>query len=752
MSKTEKVRRRKFAELKKFLTNYKNYILLLILSCSALLSVFYFTFSFGRIIESLRDLWKSVCFYFANLAEREHLPTVTVNDYSAYRFRGSLSIFPDAWSGFVERWKLFWRLFVFKDNVKGYFSYLGNKAYKISRFLIFVVPLVVVFWILRGRYYEKWNIRYNRDSKPLSFFKKLWRKIIRPAVKWISGMFSYIRSCPWFYKSLFIIWAYNFNLLTVVVELIAYYLYFVFAFDWASIYRQCYKLIVDLYVIFSVVPAFVWFLLAFALLEKISYKQGKNALEHNERKNRGWINIRSIITFIVGLMGKGKTTSTSDMALSASVQMRDDAFKIMLDVDFEFPRFPWQNFRVWLNGLFASHVCFNCYQTKQAVERLQRLFLFSRSFHCEREFARHFRRHRIDGWRWKNMLFDYDYKTYGLTYFNGVEDIDIWKDLSDYAQAYLIYTRQSALILSNYSIRTDDRFIDYGNLPLWDSDFFRFERKRIQQSHHAHILDFDMLRLGKKMVEDNPSSFAFGYGVYAITEIDKERQNALALQEVKASSVDCNQKNDMFNEMLKMVRHGTVIRNVPFVRFFVDAQRPEDWGANAREVSEVVHIADRINAKLVLPFYAPFRLFCCFYERFYNKIQNQYVSYSHVRGDNTLYMWIKKNLGAMLKHHYERVYNRYGYSLLVLHTESGKLDGALSESQYYLQYQKIYNDRFNTASMAGFFEKVAKHSVLGLDDLPEYATTTASDEELQAQNSLMFKRINSLSSLIESER
>ncbi len=103
---------------------------------------------------------------------------------------------------------------------------------------------------------------------------------------------------------------------------------------------------------------------------------------------------------------------------------------------------------------------------------------------------------------------------------------------------------------------------------------------------HAHILDFDVLRLGKKVMENNPKVGSFEFGVVAITEIGKERGNTLELKEVKRNTDDTNQKNDLFNSWLKMCRHSATVDNFPFIKVFTDEQRPESWGADARDLCD----------------------------------------------------------------------------------------------------------------------------------------------------------------------
>ena len=58
-------------------------------------------------------------------------------------------------------------------------------------------------------------------------------------------------------------------------------------------------------------------------------------------------------------------------------------------------------------------------------------------------------------------------------------------------------------IISNYSIRTDNLIDDLGNFPQWNTDFFQKDSRLIDSfSRHSHIVDFDALRLGRKVIDD----------------------------------------------------------------------------------------------------------------------------------------------------------------------------------------------------------------------------------------------------------
>ena len=67
--------------------------------------------------------------------------------------------------------------------------------------------------------------------------------------------------------------------------------------------------------------------------------------------------------------------------------------------------------------------------------------------------------------------------------------------------------------------------------------------------------------------------------------------------------------------------------------------------------------------------------------------------------------------------------------------ERGTQDGELKQSKYYIQYKKIYSNRFSTDCFSDFFTVKALRSPVGLNDMPEYETEKASFAELQSQNS-----------------
>lgn len=333
----------------------------------------------------------------------------------------------------------------------------------------------------------------------------------------------------------------------------------------------------------------------------------------------------------------------------------------------------------------------------------------------------------------RKKIFNYDYERYGFYYDDKLKLVSVWEVIEIYAQLYFIYIIQSSYIIGNYSIRTDFVMSDSGNFPVWNTDFFKRDSRLIDSySRHAHILDFDSLRLGKKVLEENPRKDSFDFGVIVITEVGKERGNTIENQGKKKDDSIANQKNDLFNTWLKMVRHSATVDNYPFVKVITDEQRPESLGADARELCDIVHIKESGDTKLLMPF---FSITEWLHSLIFNKFTGMYYDYRYARADNTLLMYLIKGIASKFHNYYLGIYNTFGCCELKVQTESGTQDGLLEEKKYYLMSKKIYSKRFATDCFSEFYAQKSLRSPVGLKDLMEYNTERATFEELKTQNS-----------------
>ncbi len=677
-------------------------ILLTVLLTAAfiLLGAFVFRSSFVRLWQSVKDFGLSVGYYFCEMFGIKHGITPTVNIIPEVQT-------PQVW--------LPTDIDGFKDNTVNYFSLLfnggnfGNWLVHISgviadfaKILVIILPCIIAFIFIIKALYKRENNNYGKDTVPLRMFKKVARVTYQPVKSFTVGYAAFIRDNRWILICWVIMSALNLNLATIVIEFFAYYFYFSVSFEFSTIYTQFVKLFADLKTPFIYFPYWALLFLIYPLFDKFRKRIANSRLRHYEARNCGFINELPIVSLTCGSMGKKKTTAITDMALSQEVMFRQKALDILQKNDMKFPMFPWIKFEKAMQAELENGRVYNLATVKCWVISLEQ----------------------------SGELFGYDCERYGLEYDNGLKSENIYSVLSTYAQAYFIYIIESSLIVSNYSIREDNLLIDSGNFPMWLTDFFPTNFRR--NSRHAHILDFDILRLGKKVLENNPNAGSFEFGVIGITEIGKERGNNLELQEKKKSADEANQKNDKFNSWLKMCRHSATIDNFPFIKVFADEQRPESWGADARDLCDIVNIVQSTEQKLAMPFYTIGDMIA---EWAFNRFIGLYYDFRFRRGDNTLLVHVLKSVTAWLWKRNVKIYNRYGYSVLSIEKERGTMDGKVSKKKYYLMSAKIYRKRFATDCFADYFNDMAMRTNVGLNDYREYLTECASVDELQAQNS-----------------
>ena len=680
-----------------------------------LLAVFVFGDSYLRFGEACRDFGLSVAYYFCTLFGIEHSIAPTVTEYSAVIQFPQIDL-PSDVAEFISAAGDYFSMLFDPANLRGYIASVGGVLYGVIKIAVIALPCFIVFFIAMRLVYRRGNTKHGRDTLPLRVFRAAARYTYQPVKRAFVSFRSFLRSHRYIPVCWAVLWVFSLNGASIVMAALAYYFYFVVSFDFGGLWMQLCKLVTDLQVLFTHFPW--WTVLAgiYVLFNRWRKKVALNRLRHFEARNCGFINELPIVSMACGSMGKKKTTLITDMILSQEAMFRQKALQILQNNDMKFPYFPWIKFEDELKACMEHGSVYNLATVREWVA-LKR---------------RRFEKHRNAEWQ----LYGYDYRRYGTDFDDALKVNGLFDVLETYALGYFIYIIESSLIVSNYSIRTDSVLLDGGNFPLWLTDFFHETRRG--GSRHAHILDFDVLRLGKKVLENNPKAGSFEFGVIGITEIGKERGNNLELKEIRRNCGDTNQKNDLFNSWLKMCRHSATVDNFPFIKVFTDEQRPESWGADARDLAEVLHIDSCRDMRLSLPFYTIEEMIS---EWTFNRFMRLYEDFRFRRGDNTLLVHVLKSITAWLWRRNLRIWNRYGYSVLKIEKESGTLEGKAERKKYFLMNAKIYSERFSTDCFSDYFSELAKKSKVGLNDYLEYAAGKASVEELKKQNSYF---INSL--------
>lgn len=691
-----------------------NITLTVLLSLSfILLGVFHFGSSYLRLFESLGDLWKSVRYFFVRILGLNIHVEPTVNNYSEVL---NWNIFlAEDFEAFKTQAADYFSLLFNGENFAGYMVLIGDILVNLAKILAIAIPCVLVLILAIKKIYQSSNTRHNKDTVPLRVFKWISSKFYHPIKRLVHSFVAFLKEHGWIWKIWLFLWVVQLNLATIIIGFFAFYFYFVVSFKLETLYIQVCKLFIDLQVAVKTIPIAVWLIVGYVMFAKWRKKIALGRLNRFEARNCGFINELPIVSMSCGSMGKKKTTLITDMALSQEVMFRQKAFDLLQKNDMKFPNFPWICFEQELKACMEHKTVYNLATIKEWI-KLKR-----------KRFDKHQNEHL--------QLYGYDYKKYGTEYYDGLQVSTLFDILERYALLYFIYVIESSLIVANYSIRTDNMLLDSGNFPMWYTNFFP---EQLTDGRHAKILDFDTLRLGKKVIEENPNIGSFEFGVVVISEVGKERGNNLELREMKKGTDETNQKNDLFNAWLKMCRHSATVDNFPFIKVFTDEQRPESWGADARDLCDVIHIVTSGETKLAMPFYTIEDMLS---EWAFNGFIGLYYDFRFRRGDNTLLVHILKALTSFIWRRNMRIYNKYGYSILRIEKERGTMDGKIEKKRYFIMSRKIYSRRFSTDCFSDYFNELAKNTKVGLADYREYATEKATVEELKLQNSYF---INSL--------
>ncbi len=711
-------------KVKKFFKelNYRHYICVAI-TILFVVAVFLFPYCIPRLIESFKDLGLSIAFYFCKIFHIENGINPSVTDISSTPIVMPGG-FPKDWSDFKLKWGDYWELFITKQNFAGYIGSVFSVIGIIAKIIVLILPIILILYVVlqkvlssKQRKIEVLRAEGKEPEEQPSIFLKAFllfmSRIISPIVCWTKDFFMFIKRRKVYWIIWLSLWLGYFNAYAIVIEFFAFYFYFVMSFNVANIFVQIYKLFSDFSVVINFIPGIIWIVLGLILFDLIRKHIGYKRLIHFEMRNRGFINERPIVFMLCGSMGTRKTTLITDMALSQEIMFRDAAKEMLLENDLKFPHFPWRKFEDLLREAINSHKVYNLVTSRLFVKH------FANSFNED---------------PCRENIFGYDYEKYGLIYDDKLKIVDIWKVIEIYAQLYYIYAMTSSLIISNYSIRSDLIIDETGEFPLWDTDILHRDSRNLDEdSTYSKILDFDACRPGRKMIEDNPNADFFEFGILNITEIGKERGNALELADIKKQSKEVNQKNDLFNSFLKLIRHSSTIDNYSFVRVIVDEQRPESWGADARDLCDLIYIDPNAESRLAMPFFVEELLYSLVFNRF-AKMYYKYRSCTY----NSLSLYLFKTIVTKLQNYYVRIHNLFDFIPVKLFVEDGRQDGYKAESKYFLISKKIYSERFSTDCFSGILENKSLRSKVGINDIPAFRGKKATVEEMMRVHSYFF--------------
>lgn len=714
-------------------------VCLALLTVSILCSVFVFGENvLYRTLDGFVDIGTSCAYYVGNMislfsGENPVQATVILIPENA------ISLLPWTWDEFCARMQTFWNLLWTLENLAGFGAVCFDVLFWVSVWITFLAPLVVlllVFVLIKG---DDVNTEHNKDTKPLKAFKWLEKHIWHPVKKWVQGLWKFIKERRHYWGALLLLWVYNLNFGTIILEVIAYLIYFVAAFDVLHLYTQIAKLFMDLMPAIEFVPVIVWAVVGWIIFDLLRIKMAKEGRRAREEVNKTFVKALSLIVLIIGTTGKKKTTILADISLTKGVEFREQALSAIETNEMKFPFFPWINLAKSIEKAERRHAIYNWASCRRFIRLLRATEALKGEARAYRQDClRYLRKHY--GYNYKNLLFDYNAKEYGTKFDNSLYIEDLYDVLESYAQEYYIYRMPSSLITGNLPVRERIKWKDEGNFPQMDADFFDRKSKDIpKESQFSHIVENDWFRLGKLYTPHNPRAGAFEFGVVDFDEWAKDRGNQVTNKGMSVEDNFANPMNDEFNLDMKTRRQSAMVDNDVYVFFVGTEQRASSMNADLLELCDILDIGDSFKFNIGIPFYHWEQLLNVILQGWFSKWKKK-EKLNH--GNNSLLKYLILKLYGAWWRFYLRRLNEFGYFKGTLKRTLAGTEGKVLNAVYYLQFKKVYAQTFASDTFGAYYQTKADRSDVGLNDVATYKSVRQTIDEMSQQGSYYVEKLN----------
>lgn len=741
---------------------------------AVLFSVFRFQDVFGRTFQALIDLKNSLLYYVLFIFRLEDLVPVTVIEIP----QGMVTMLPLTPDEFLVFWDRFIELLFSWENFQAYFEWLMDELQPIAETLAYLLIPLIAFSLIVFLYYRKIDKkedaekqkqdvpkekekqkekakkgrnaqkRKNRgngkraikdedlpDSAPLRWWKKYPEgRIFAPIKRAVQGYHRFFWEHKLYYWSMILIWAYNLNILTILIEFFAWIFYVAMSIDYVTILIQIAKLAIDLTVVIGFLPWWAWIIIGYVVFDWIRCWLGDKLLLHYIEKDKEFLKRHPGALFIVGKQRSKKTSILTLLKRLLERQFREKAMEKFATRDKQFPYFRWRGIeetveRCRKNGKF-----------KTLEDMTFFAFYLKRAFEEENENRQAFYRTRVLEIYGYNIdeLIRYS-KLYDLTYDNGTVIFSIWEAIERYSQLYYMYSQPTTLDVSNYSIREDFTFKDHGFFPIFDGDLFRSAEESEKYTQYSHIYNGDVFRPGKVFDPKTRYDEAVEYGIGVMQEFAKERKNRYS-RSGKANDKDANQDNDLFELDTKMRGHVATIDFFDFWRWLFDDQRPDSLGADNKDLTTICRIKETTDAKICLPFFAIEELI--YYAITGLRDGIKYFIRNRKKKE-TLLVHLMDKLYIPYFHHFDEVQARYGVHVARLKTEDGGDNEILGEREkLYIPVGCTYNSVFATDNWRIFYRTKHRKAKRTLNDIKQYNDIYPTMEQFRGQRSYAVEDMN----------
>ena len=709
--------------------------------------MFRFRYVFVRLAQAIWDLLTSLAFYFLYIVQREDLVTVTVTELP----EGMDTLLPLNLVEFKAFMTTYFDKLFSKENFIAYLEYLAVKTQRFAEALSYLlIPILCVVLILFLVYNknEKGIVATAaqentsleplaaEDTKALQFWKaNVEGKVFIPAWTFLKNWWGFITTYKRYWIPLFINAAIALNVATIIIEALAYFIYVSMSIDYGNVFVQAAKFAIDVTVPLQILPGIVTFIIGYKILHCWRCARGKDTTDKAVDKVEKYLKKYPGTKFVCGKQRSSKTTLLTFFKRIYERLFRKKAKEKFIEREKQFPFFPWYEYERSISWARAYTGLKKFEDVEIYVARLKRLYKEKNPVRFE-AYGRQIKREYKFDWR---LLLEYS-KKYPMQYENGATVVSLFEALERYGKLFLIYSQNSALDMSNFSIRDDFKFRK-GFFPVFDGDMFRSPKESKRYSKFSHIMNYDAFRLGKAFDEKTRFDVAVEYGIGVQNEFAKERKNKETKKGLSNSDVEANQNNDLFELDTKM-RAGH-IATVDYFDFWVwlwDDQRPGDLGASNKDLTTEIIIKDRTEPKIILPLFAFEELLFRVFSSMRDKVK---YALRQRKAKNTLLAHLIDRIYIPFWRFYTRIENRFSIMTLTVKTRDGLDQEIMGESDKLpVPLAVVYNDNFATDNCREFYRMKHRKAKATLEDVETYKTLYPTMEEYRKHRSYRVEDMN----------
>lgn len=696
-------------------------ISLILLSIS--LAFLKFAPSGARTLQAVKDLINSFT------------PTPTVSQLP----RGMIPWLPTSW-GEAKTWLIgAGKLFITPSNVGAYFTMLFRLVVILLIIAVCLAAFGFVFVKVLKHLYASIDNEHNENSKPLQAWLKITSVIWYIPKDFLRNFKMFLVEHKLYIWIFGLIWCWNLNWLTIVIEAIAFIVYLFKSGDFLNLFLQVAKLFIDLRVSwFVTIPLGVW--IRYYFFDRKRREEGFAILKEEEAHNTEVLERHPGNILFEGPPRSGKTKlSTYVQKLYARI-FRRQAKKSSFDRKMQFPNFPWKILEQTLLEMRRRVETFDMTFISSFIEFMK--FMHEHENEVDEEIAVEVIEALQEiGYIGHDFIFDYEVEHYPMEYNDNVRYISLWETVELYAQEFYIYTAKKPFNFGNYPMRIYTRWLDFGNYPLLDeyNNIFRATPEELEAySEFNHKYFADMGRLGVKKNENGEYIYNFEFGVVGISEAGKEYGNQKTNQGLKAEG-PCNPVNDLAVLNMKMQGQGSTVGYYPYYIIITDEQRSGSLQLDALDLGNTVRILSREKGEIKMP---RFGLETRLYEWAREKTETV-LDYMNVRhGKNTLLVYWVVGLYSIIHNHYVRIYNQFSSEKINVRFVSGangEVDGSIEH--FYVANREIANV-YETAYFATIYQaRRALSETGGNDQVPQYTTLKPEISDMRELGSHFYDKV-----------